>query len=351
MAPKSLIFLLAIAACVDAADTGTEAAAIYNDDGCPRLGCSSNSPYLGPIEFHELHEHGTIANAEGLRITSFKSGPFSYRANVTGTTLVAQTYNAVLGRWMTARSGQQLVGMVFTISSPRGVTYEVTITRVSNSQQYWQAPITTLETYELKWRIAGRAMHYINVCTNPPDPKDPEGGAMWSSSTSEAILFTGDRYNTEELSVTATDPASAGDWFNIGCFGNVMAKLVLNRHTHASQLATSPTTWAQRQTMLKMYTSDVCGHGRAFTVQGTPIQWFAANGWSSPGVFPDHEGLWNEHGAVCLDTHRLQGTANDATAEIAAECALHMKEVPPCASYDLSLAGPYLHTKTAVPLP
>lgn len=349
MSPKYVFFLVAIAACVEAPDTGTDVAAIYDDEGCPKLGCSSNSPYLGPTEFHELHEHGTYANAEGLRITSFKNGAFSYRANVIGTTLVAQKYHSLMGVWITMRSGQQLVGMVFTISGPAGAAYEVTITRVSNNQMYWQAPFTTLETYELKWSpVGGGPIGGINVCTNPPDGKDPEGGAMWEN-VREAILFTGDRYNTNSLTVTATTPAAAGDWFNIGCFGNVMAKLVLNRHTHASQVAGAPTTWAQRQTMLKFYTSDVCGHGRAFTVQGTPIQWFAANGWSSPGTFSDEEGLWNEHGAVCLDTHRLQGTANDATAEIAAECALWQKVVPPCANHDIAPAGPYIHSKTSVP--
>lgn len=349
MAPKSLLLLVAIAACVDAPDTGTDLAAIFDDDGCPKLGCSSNSPYLGPIEFHELHELGTIPNAEGLRIESFTKGSVSYRADVTGTTLVGKVLSRS-GTWVTALTGQELVGAQFLIGTDTSTKYEITITKVSNSQLYWQAPITALETYELKWRIVGVPMHYINVCANPPEGKDAEGGQIWKNGF-EAILFTGDRYNTDKLSVVATDPTHAGPWFNIGCFGNVMAKLVLNRHTHASQLTASPTTWAQRQTMLKMYTSDVCGHGRAFTVQGTPIQWFAANGWSSPGTFPDEEGLWNEDGAVCLDTHRLQGTVNDATAEIKAECELWAKDVPPCSNYDLSLAGPYLHTKTAVPLP
>jgi hypothetical protein len=344
MAPKSLLFLVAIAACVDAPDTGTDIAALFNDDGCPKAGCSSNSPYLGPIEFHELHEPGTIANDEGLYISSFKSGPFSYRAHVTGTTLVAQTFNAVLGRWITARSGQQLVGMVFTIAGPRGAAYEITITRVSNDQQYWQAPLTTLETYELKWKYANRAMHLINVCKNPSDPKDSEGGQMWGN-TSEAILFTGDRYNVDDLTVESTTPAQSGPWFNIGCFGNVLAKLVLNRHTDASQLAAAPTTWAQRQTMLKFYTSDVCNTGRAFTVQGTPIRWFAGNGWQSPGPMPVEEGLWNELGAVCLDHHRLDGTANDASAEIALECGV----IPSCANFDVFPGGPYIHSQTAIP--
>jgi hypothetical protein len=146
MARKSLLFLVTFAACVDASDTGTDVAAIFNDDGCPKLGCSSNSPFLGPTEFHELHERGLEPNLEGLTITSFMNGLFAYRANVTGTTLVAEKFSPVLGRWIVARRGQQLVGMVFNISAPNNVEYEVTITRVSNTQQYWQAPLDYLET-------------------------------------------------------------------------------------------------------------------------------------------------------------------------------------------------------------
>jgi hypothetical protein len=99
--------------------------------------------------------------------------------------------------------------------------------------------------------------------------------------------------------------------------------------------------------MLKMYTSDVCNTGQAFTVQGTPIQWFAGNGMSSPGVMPDEEGLWNEYGAVCLNNHRLDGTGDDAGLAIDAACG----DIPSCANFDVFPGGPYIHSKTALPFP
>src|SRR6185295_18525269 len=74
-------------------------------------------------------------------------------------------------------------------------------------------------------------------------------------------------------------------------------------HTEASQVV--PTTAAQRQAMLKMFTADVCGDGTSFTVQGQPLVWADANGVTSfvkpPGSL---EAIWNEGGALCLDTPR-----------------------------------------------
>ena len=343
MTRASLLLLVTVAACVDGPDIGTDVAALFNDDGCPKSGCSSNSPFLGPLEFHELHEGGR-PNLEGLSISSFTTANGNvYIPDVTGTVLTAKK-KIGLNFWITI-SGQNLVGSTFHVSGDGGVQYEITITKVTNTQVYWQAPYTTLETYELMWRQTGTTLARINVCSNPPDRLD-DGGREWAN-VNEAILFTGDRYDTTTLEVTETTPAGSGGWFNIGCAGNVMAKLVLNRHAHASQLTASPTTRAQRQTMLKMYTSDVCGSGRAFTVQGTPLRWWAANGWSSlPGSYPYHEAVWDEDGVVCLNMHRLHFTSPPYD-EIFDECGT----IPACTSYGLSMNGPYLRTAFPPPGP
>lgn len=163
---------------------------------------------------------------------------------------------------------------------------------------------------------------YRPLCANPPNVEEKGGG--WQV-TAEAILFTGDRYDRTNLRVTASTPAEAGNWFNIGCSGNVLSKLVLSRHTDASQSV--PTTRGQRQTMLKMYTSDVCDTGQAFTKQGTALRWDSTMGWHNAApVYPNSEARWNEHGAVCLDTHRLDGSADDMTSQILASCG----SLPPC---------------------
>jgi hypothetical protein len=97
----------------------------------------------------------------------------------------------------------------------------------------------------------------------------------------------------------------------------------LMRHTKAGAAAADGhlvdghapyyTTLAQRQAMLKMFAADYCGTGRAFTVDGQPLQYRDSTHWypgaSTPSL-PDSwaargvEALWSERGAVCLDTPR-----------------------------------------------
>ena len=87
---------LATAACVDDVTLGSDEllGIVYdgNGDECPKLGCSSNSAYLGPTEFHELDETGQQANKEGFKITSFTKNGVSYALDVTGTTIVGKRF-------------------------------------------------------------------------------------------------------------------------------------------------------------------------------------------------------------------------------------------------------------------
>jgi hypothetical protein len=226
--------------------------------------------------------------------------------------------------------GQNLVGAELAVDGAHGEKFTIQITSASTVQKFWQGPAGLVNTYELKWRQTFPAVtHYLPVCKDPPNRIDGEG-KEWNS-ISEAIVFTGDRYDADTLSVTATTPAASGPWFNIGCAGTVLAKLALNRHTAATEVSATPTSWAQRQTMLKMYTSDACGTGEAFTVQGTPIRWWSTMGWSSPSIpLNSSEARWNENGAICLDTHRLHGSFNDMDAQIAASCQAVGRTLLPC---------------------
>ncbi len=319
IAALALSSLVAVPACVAEPDTSSETSEVNggNGDPCPKTGCGTNSPFLGPTEFHEFEETGSSANAQGLRLVGMVKNGTSYLPDVTGTVLVGRFWGiAVL-------TNQDLVGAELLVANDRGGDgFRIKIVRVSHAQTYWQGAPDTLETYELLWRTDHQgAATYQPVCNNPPDRRDPDG-TLWNV-TAEAILFTGDRYDTRTLEVTATTPAQAGSWFNIGCSGNVMSKLVLNRHTAASQLAASPTTRAQRQAMLKMYTSDVCGTGQAFTKQGTALRWTSAQGWMNTApAYPNSEARWNENGALCLDTHRLHGSADDMTSQILTACGV-----------------------------
>ncbi|MEZ4399320.1 MAG: ADYC domain-containing protein [Kofleriaceae bacterium] len=343
-----LTLLALTTGCVDdASDLGSDTAGIIvkdgNNDPCPKLGCGTNSAHVGPAEFHELDESGVLANAEGFRIDHFEKNGLHYKLDVTGTTLTGKLY--WFGSWVTALSGSNLVGSkIMVLGPPNDTMYEIRIENVA-SQQMWQAPLVAIETYELTWRFPGQnfAGPPPRVCVNPPNRKEGEQ-QLWNSVT-EAILFTGDRYDTSALTVDSVGPSS---WFNIACAGTVMAKLALNRHTEATETASFPTTKAKRQAMMKMYTSDVCGNGDPLTVTGTPLRWWSTTGMASPAIsYNTMEARWDENGAQCLDVHRLHGSANDMTTQITASCAEAGRPVPPPCSvrspgYDFRTASPAL---------
>jgi|JI10StandDraft_1071094.scaffolds.fasta_scaffold03781_4 hypothetical protein len=332
---------LALAACVESPDLGTEVAAVKNGGGfdCDVLGCSSNSAWLGPFEFHELDETRQQANLEGLRITSFKKNGLDYEVDVTNASLVARRY------WMGipfTLSGANLVGSTMTVQG-HGRTFEI-LFLAHFLQPLWQEKQLgqSVDAFDLRWYEEATGTARQPVCKNPPQGKD--GDPLWTSNM-EAIFYTGDRYRRDTLEVIASNPREAGPWFNIACAGNVLAKLAMNRHTHATRGPTV-TTWQQRQAMLKMYTSDVCGTGDAFTVSGTPLKWESKWGWESPTYYATPEALWNEEGALCLGTHRLNKTPDDMDSQIATACAAVGRTLEPCSSYVPSTTA-YLATHSA----
>lgn len=316
------------AACVEAPELGESMGAVMDGDGnlCPKLGCSSNSAFLGPTEFHELEWTGANANFEGFKLvglTKLVNGTrLNYRpAIVNNTQLVGQTLRFNLNSgfyWATVLQGADLIDAELQIDGPgpHNPDYAIRITGM-HAQHLWQPryPGDTapeyVNTYRLEWYDAypGASNTLTNLCVNPPNRTDGEG--QQNDAVFEAILFTGDRYNVDHKWVTATTPAAAGTWFNIGCAGGVLWKLALNRHTYATR-GTTTTTLAQRQAMLKMYTSDVCDTGEAFTVTGTPLAWASTTGLTSgPIAVNTYEARWNETGAICMTTHRLNRTPDD----------------------------------------
>ncbi|MBL8623075.1 MAG: hypothetical protein JNK64_17295 [Myxococcales bacterium] len=250
--------------------------------------------------------------------------------------MTASRWALVGGFWIyQTLSGANLVNSELVVKNATGsLEYRIRIANASTIQKFWQAPITTVNTYELQWRLA-TSTYYTPVCKNPPNRLDDTGN--WNNIL-EAILFTGDRYDTDTLTVTASTPAEATTWFNIGCAGTVLAKLALNRHTDATKSAQVTTTRDQRQAMLKMYTSDVCNSGDALTVTGTPLRWWSATGLTSKAIAVySNEARWTADGALCLDTHRLDGTPDDRTAQIADACQRANRPVPPpCADVTTS---------------
>lgn len=318
-----------LAACVEAPedgderDVGTEAQA---KGGCPLWGCGENSPVINTWDFHELNEHG-LPNTAGVQLLGLWKGGVEYQPRVTGAALQGFPKSGA----GPVLQGAALAGSYFDVQTPDGEHYQIQISKVSNTVGFWVGPATASETYELLYTKPGWSTSARPLCKNPPARLDGEGH-LWTN-TYEAFLFTGDRYSTRNFTVT-TGARETDGWFNIGCAGSALAKLHLNRHTSAGSTPAYQSTWQQRQAMLKMYVADVCGAGFASTKQGEPLRWENQPGWDTlPGVVASYEAIWGPAGAICLDTHRLEGTQFwidfDLENQIKASCPGNQLP-PPC---------------------
>lgn len=315
--------VLVLSGCVEPSEEATATAELA---GCPKWGCGENSPTMGPHGFHEL-DVNHAPNAEGVAIINFQIGNQIYQPQIVGGSrlvAVASNGNVVEGAGLT--SGY------FNVSTSTG-PYKIIVKHVNeqatSAVRFWIGTPAPIETYELTYTGPGNVSG--RLCQNPPSGRDSgEGGLKLWEEPYEAILFTGDRYDATHKTVTAASfPASAG-WFNIACAGSVLAKLHLNRHTTAGSSSPYVTSQAARQAMLKMYVSDVCGTGTAWTRPGTPLHWTNPAGWSHlTGTEFAFEARWSENGAQCLDTHRLGDdfvpAPNERPWGIYAECI-----PPPC---------------------
>lgn len=293
-------------------------------DTCPTWGCGENSPVMGPFgNWWDLH-FGGQANNDRLVVEGFFLGNQRLTPSLRGTQLVGSYRTLPLGTTVRL-SGTHLTGAYFRIRAPSGEIFQLIIKGVnplaSSPVTYWVGPPTQIETYELTWNHPGE-IESSPICTNPPERTSGEGpGRFWHRQT-EAILFTGDRYS-EDKQVSLTDTSG---WMNIACAGSVLAKLVLNRHTTAGSTSTYVTTADQRQAMLKMYVSDVCGTGNAWTTAGTKLRFqqnqTATSVWTNlDGHEYRFEAQWGPHGAVCFDSHR-RGT--EYLPHIALDCGASM---------------------------
>lgn len=331
--------LLAVPACLDTEPDPTttvgESAIIGGTPtGCPIWGCNENSPLMGPFgNFHELHPEG-IPNLQGMIVTGFRfeePGKLYKPRIVDGSRIVVDypAENVTL-------SGADLTGGWFMVqSAATGDVYKLIIDSVrpreSSVVRFWLGAHDRIETYVFSWRAPTEQpndpkAHHL-LCNNAPGRESGEGGDHTWPDASAAFVFTGDRYDAQYKRVTSIDDTSG--FFNIACAGSAIAKLHLNRHTSLSSPGPNgqTTTKPQRQAMLKMYVSDLCGTGTAWTQKGTPLFWQNYYNWNTiTGPIAAHEARWTSAGAVCLDTHRL-GTLYQNPTYIYGECL-----IPSCAS-------------------
>ena len=222
--------------------------------------------------------------------------------------------------------GGQLLNMEFTIEHRDGRSYDVKVTKVCADKEtyhackpltFWVSPRPTSPTTS-SWFARRTRVRTRVPARFPPNPGDKEtttiaGSRPLSKSTLQGRiprwrcsldqhpercdLFRGESYDPGKKTVTRTNQSDG--WFNIACAGAAPAKMHLLRHTTAGSDAKHKPTTAQRTAMLKMLTADYCGDGKAWTADGTPLDYTDARAWYAtpafqPGaVHPDAvEAVW-----------------------------------------------------------
>ena len=299
----------ASASCVVADDTTSEIEQDLARRVCTGgIECYGNSPIIDTMGFSRLHEHGGRFN--GFYIKSFRKAGVSYQLDVTNATL--RGIHLAGGPTL---QGPALTGAVITVKNDlTGSSYLIEIQGVGYAQ-YWASvggELQFAETYLMAWKKQGGQGGYKNLCNNPPINYPDETRGM---NAFHVLLFEGEVIDEPQNSLVQT----TDDWFSIGCAGNAIAKLLLTGHAKAATTYGFATTQSERQAMLRLVTSDVCGTGVRFTVAGEGLGWIDHRGWMSypPTMTPALEARWGPNGATCLQDHRLHVPTDPARATYA----------------------------------
>jgi len=311
----SLCLPLAFGACVDSFSEGSFAVGVDPAEPCPESECPKNSARVASLKFHELDLSGVHANDAGMRVISFKTS-WDRDLKIVGDE-VRDTDGNVL-------APGRLIGSRLRLTSSIG-DYDIIIQGVDTTD-YWVSQNTTnAHLYTLTYVNVNNTADKGDVCPSPWTSNDPDADGVQQGT---AFLFTGDRYDM--AAKTVIEPPFDGQWFNVACSGLAMAKLHLLRHTDAGKDATHITTNVQRQSMLKMLTDDICGTGFSFTVDGESVYYMDKAGWHpfSWQEVGKVEAIWNEKGAVCLETPRREKEEPGIRERIKKECGNKLPD--PC---------------------
>ncbi len=286
-----------VSACVDQAEQPGERTAVQALEECPNFACGQNGPKLNNREFHELSEQH-LRNREGFATTDLTKGGLTYQIDVAGWELRGLSASGNL-------VGAALKGATFDINHATGKQYRVQIADVATMQIY-AGPLkgVTIPQYILQWiEITPGAppTHYKNLCSNPPTGTYRQETLYQLGEST--LFFEGNRYDSARKTLLA----GSTTWFNLGCAGHALSKLLLTGHTELS----GNTSTAQQQAALKMITADYCGDGTSFTVAGEPLYWKSNNGYMAFLAQPESlEGRWGPNGPLCIDEYRLVKSNN-----------------------------------------
>ncbi|MEO7096994.1 MAG: ADYC domain-containing protein [Polyangiales bacterium] len=274
-------------------------------DECPPWACGSNSPVIDLV-FHDLSLVFNVPNLQGYKITGFQKFTGFWEPMKPGVVKGELTATTSSGNVL---SGTQLAGSAFTIQNGSS-TYYLMVNSVSRIPLWAKVGgiIRTTPTYRFTWSTV---LSFAGAGTNLCGANNENDGVP----DFDAVLFESDRIDADAIRVTGEDPR----WFNIGCAGHTLAKQHLSGNTKAAAalLGVVAPTLHQRTANLKMLSADYCGGGDPFTVAGVPLHYKDSLGrMNNLSGYTHIEARWDETGAICLSTPRVNYTPTPMGAQV-----------------------------------
>ena len=269
---------------------------------CDATGCGVNGPETDGHGFGDLNTYGKV-NSLGYFIAGVAPlGRDILDLRVEETALVGQTRsdaNVV---------GEELIGVRIIVRHEDVPAHYWTlrIADYADVTTYWVGSDTqTIPSYEIAIRMDKGP--WVSLCN--------EGVISDYEQIHHAFVFEGDRYDQQQKRVR-DDHLDTG-WFNIACTGATANKLLRLRHAQVAAEGDLAASAGDRTAMYKALVGDFCGTGESLTEPGVPLftRLEQAWGWNHGCLAGTHEAVWNQDGAMCIDTYRLAGDPMEATLE------------------------------------
>ena len=345
---KTALALCAVAmtACVTEAEE--QVAELEQAFSCPVWECGMNSPVINGHKFHDLNESKYVTNDEGFRLVKFEKNGVEYALHVRKGVLVG--YDKLTGLPAISEAKQNLVGARMWIVNDK--TKEVVIAQIFGvARNYFWAkapnqPAQMFESYQIMYtgetNVPG-TVQWSNLCSNPSATYDGIPGE-------HTVLIEGDRIDADRKTISSRPDTS---WFNFGCAGHAIAKLMLTGHAYAATSYGFVTTPSERQTILKMFVADYTGTGLAYTTAGTPLQWMDDHDWMNygPSMFGYNlEARWTPNGAACLGNPRHPDALAQMQADVQAGKLLATDIPGACAGTAYEFDGKHMVSANKTPL-
>lgn len=273
--------------------------------GCEKCGVGgSNSAHVNNYAINTLGLDGQ-ANDAGVRIVGIKSpANNSYDLRTEGDRIFAWDSSTMT----IAAIDAGLIGWKIQLGG--SISAEIVIMGYDATIPSWAAGASPISAYAFAYDEDPKSPgELVNVC--PDYLNDPTEKAV---TLLRGVVIDED---TKEVS-------DADAWMTIACFGNAAAKMKLANYSRFADYTGTGTaaSRAQRQATIRMITADYCGDGTSFTSDGVALDWLnrierVTPQHNSTPAWADVEAIWDEDGAICLNTPRVA-----EIGEVEAHCTL-----------------------------